>query len=200
MSIVQEFYSIAGTVLKDQRRVPSIRVEAVEPTPAGPRVRWTGGPYGPRVVATEDGTRWRGGVGPQVLLEGISRYLAVRWRERTPTVPTNWSEVLAARHPAVFTSGGPYTCPGWASLWAAGAEWIEEVGVPPGFATDDAKAKFGTLRWHHHADDWSDDVADVVEAIETISDGICEACGAPGRTRFRPWIETLCHTHNTEPR
>lgn len=195
MSIVQEFYGIAGTVLRDEKRVPSIRVTAVEPTPAGPRVRWTGGPTGHRVVATEDGTRWRGGVDPQALLNGISRYLCVRWRERSPAVPPDWSERLAVRHPRVFTSGGPYTRPGWYALWSAGAAWIEELGIPEGFITIDMKEKYGQARWQHHFAEWDDDVADAVEAIETISVGICEACGAPGRTRDGPWIETLCHEH-----
>ncbi|MCJ2124905.1 hypothetical protein [Methylobacterium sp. J-077] len=195
MSLVQEFYSIAGTVLRDQRRVPSIRVTAVEPTPAGPRVRWIGGPGGHRVVATEDGTRWRGGVGPQWLLEGLSRYLAVRWRERTPTAPADWSRVLAGRHPSVFTSGGPYTGPGWAALLATGAEWIEELGVPSGFETTDVKEKMGTLRWHHHADDWPDDIADAIEAVETLSAHVCDKCGAPGRTRGGPWLATRCGAH-----
>ena len=195
MSIVREFYSLAGAVLSSERRVERIRVEAVELTPAGPRVRWSGGPTGPRVVSTEDGTRWRGGVGPEWLLEGLSRYLAVRWRVRSATVPPKWSALLAARHPKIFTSGGPYTGPGWSALLEAGAEWITELGIPEGFATSDVKGKFGGLRWHHHADEHDDDVADVIEAAETLSAHICDVCGGHGLMRGNSWISTRCGAH-----
>lgn len=195
MSIVKEFYGIAGAVLSDQPRVESIRITAVELTPAGPRVRWTGGPTGARVVSTEGGTRWRGGVGPDLLLECLSRYLAVRWRERSSAVPPAWSNLLVERHPRVLTSGGPYVRAGWAALVATGAEWIEELGIPTGFETDDVKEKFGQLRWHHHADEPDDDVDDAIEAVETLSAHVCDVCGAHGLTRGTGWIATRCGAH-----
>lgn len=195
MSISREFYTIAGRVLTKYRRVPSLQVVRVSPSDVGPIVEWTGGPVGQPASTIEDGVTYRDGPAAQALLATIARFLACRWRDGAPVPAPDWDAFLARRHPLVFQHP-PCTGPGWSWLWQAGAERIEEVGVPPQFRTTDTKEKYGTARWHYEADDGSDAVEEIVECVEAISAHICETCGAPGMLRQGPWLKTLCTHHH----
>lgn len=58
------------------------------------------------------------------------------------------------------------------------------------------KEKFGTLRFYtNHANERA---SAYIEFAEHLSGRVCEECGAPGRTRGRGWIRTLCDTHHAE--
>lgn len=199
MSIVDEFYNLAGRVLRDHKRVDSLQVVRVAPTAIGPLVEWTGGPIAPAKETVEAGVRFRAGPPPQALLATIARFLACRWRDGAPVAPHDWDSFLSRRHPLVFQHP-PCSGPGWFWLWQAGAERIEEVGIPPQFRTTDTKEKFATARWHHDSDDDNPLVDEVVESVEAISAFVCETCGAPGMLRQGPWLKTLCTRHHEERR
>ena len=55
------------------------------------------------------------------------------------------------------------------------------------------KEKFGTLRFYYEGGD--DYVDGMVRMAESMSGVTCERCGAPGKTRGRGWITTLCDVH-----
>jgi hypothetical protein len=197
MSIIGEFETLAGRVLKEHRRVASLQVVRVAPSPVGPLVEWTGGPTGSRAETIEDGVTFRGGPSAQALLAGIARFLACRWRHGPPVPSPDWDTDLARRHPAVFQDP-PSSQAGWSWLWESGAERIEEAGVPTGFCTQQTKEKFGTARWHYHADEDAPIVDEIVETVEQISAHVCEKCGAPGMLRQGTWFATLCELHAKE--
>lgn len=58
------------------------------------------------------------------------------------------------------------------------------------------KEKFGTLRFY--ADRATEQAYAYINFAEHMSGRVCEECGAPGRTRGRGWIRTLCDTHHAE--
>lgn len=193
MSISREFYTIAGRVLIKHKCVPSLQVVRVSPSDVGPLVEWTGGTAPESTI--EDGVTYRDGPAAQALLATIARYLACRWRDGTPVPTRDWDAFLARRHPFVFQHP-PCSGPGWSWLWQAGAERIEEAGLPPGFRTDNTKEKYGQMRWDYHANEGSDAFADIVEAVELVSAAVCEECGAPGMLRQGAWLKTLCTRHH----
>ena len=199
MSISREFYTLSGRVLTKHKRVPSLQVVRVSPSDVGPLVEWTGGPAGPAASTIEDGVTFRGDVSAQALLATIARFLACRWRDGTPVPSRDWDAFLARRHPHVFQHP-PCSGPGWSWLWQAGAERIEEAGLPPRFRTTDTKEKYGGARWHYEADEGSDAVDEIIEAVEIVSAAVCEECGAPGMLRQGPWLKTLCTVHHEESR
>lgn len=55
------------------------------------------------------------------------------------------------------------------------------------------KEKFGTLRFYYSGGD--DIVSGIVRMADSMSEVMCEECGAPGVTRSGGWIRTLCDTH-----
>jgi hypothetical protein len=55
------------------------------------------------------------------------------------------------------------------------------------------KEKFGGLRFYWAGED--DEFDQIVDAAERACDGICEACGAPGKLRtVGYWMKTECET------
>lgn len=89
--------------------------------------------------------------------------------------------------------------PGWADL--VRQAWT--ITQRHGGVLEQAKEKFGTLRWYA---DWPTDEAydaaqPLISEIEVLSESLCEQCGAPGRMRNRAdypqqplsvWLLTLC--------
>ena len=199
MSIVHEFNTIAGRVLRDHQRVDSLQVVRVAPTEVGPLVEWTGGPVGPPSATIHPGVTYRGTAPAQALLATIARMLACRWREGAPVPALDWDAFLHRRHPLVFHDGID-TGAGWQWVWQAGAERIQEAGVPRGFRTDQAKEKFGGIRWYHHADEDSPVVSEIIECVEAVSQHVCDVCGAPGSIRQGAWLRALCTAHHEEQR
>lgn len=59
------------------------------------------------------------------------------------------------------------------------------------------KSKFGTLRFHVNRA--SDLERECIRFAERLSARVCERCGAPGRLREGPWIQTLCDLHQAVP-
>lgn len=76
---------------------------------------------------------------------------------------------------------------GWFELIKELSEKLEPMGVE----AIQVKEKWGGLRFYlaggapHEA--W-----DLIEEAEERAETICEACGAPGEVRDRPWVVTLC--------
>ena len=76
---------------------------------------------------------------------------------------------------------------GWFELIKELSEKLEPMGVE----AIQVKEKWGGLRFYlvggapHEA--W-----DLIEEAEEKAETICEACGAPGEVRDRPWVVTLC--------
>lgn len=191
--IAEEFMEIVRSALRSHPDpIGDLRVAAVEPSPRGPMVRWTGGPTLPRSVeAVKGGGTFLGPVAGPLILEGTARFLAARWRHGAPRIAKTWDRDLELAHPEVFQFG-PCSGGGWSWLWQSSAEWIEERGMPAHFCTDDTKEKYGSLRWDYRAIDCTDAIDDVIEVAEALSGAICEGCGAPGYPRQGGWVKTYC--------
>jgi hypothetical protein len=67
---------------------------------------------------------------------------------------------------------------------------VEQVVV------EQAKEKFGTLRFYYEGGD--DQIAGMVRMAEAMSEVTCEVCGHPGTLRGGGWIKTLCDHHHEE--
>lgn len=194
--IRDEFLTIAGRALRSHRGADSVTAAAVRPSPIGPIVDWEA----PLVSSERERRPLPGGghvLGPpagQDVLAVLARFLACRWRHGPPHAPSTWAEDLAARHPAIFPFP-PASHAGWSWLWEAGAEMIEEHGIPRGFNTVDTKEKFGSLRWYYEAKSDDRHADKVISCIDHISNFVCEYCGAPGLMRKSSWVKCLCDQH-----
>jgi hypothetical protein len=58
------------------------------------------------------------------------------------------------------------------------------------------KEKFGTLRFYVQGGD--DYTNGAISLAESLSAGICEDCGAPGKRSGGGWVRTLCDFHVVE--
>lgn len=164
-----------------------LRVTGTIPTPAGPRVQF-------EIVGSPDpaATNLTAEYVAEVA-EAASRYLAVRWRydgEPRPVPPKHW-EILSKLHPTIFNVPTD-TGEGWHWLLCMIAEWLSEGGLPPRYETTQVKEKFGGLRFYHQG---TPSTLKIARAVEQVSYGVCEACGAPGRLRKGGWARTLCDDH-----
>ncbi len=183
--IPAEFSAILKACLGEAAEL--VRVTGTIPTPEGPRVLFdlVGSPD-PAVTkfTTED---------VRDVAEAASRYLAVRWRydgEPRPVPPKHW-EILSKLHPRIYDEI-PSTGDGWHWLLCMIAEWISEGGLPPRYNTTQVKEKFGGLRFYHQG---TPSTLRIARAVEQMSYGVCETCGAPGRLRKGGWARTLCDDH-----
>ncbi|CAB4129879.1 hypothetical protein UFOVP116_159 [uncultured Caudovirales phage] len=74
---------------------------------------------------------------------------------------------------------------------------LREVTKPPVQVTvDQVKEKFGTLSFYYTGGDKH--ISGMVRMAEGMSGVTCEECGAPGTTKGRGWISTLCSEHRTQ--
>lgn len=183
--ITHEFASILKAALCDTADI--VRVIGARNTPGGPRVLWRlDRQPDPDVtkLSAEDVRR---------IAEAASRYLAVRWRnspEPRPVPRESW-DVLMREFPRIYDAPTE-TNDGWHWLLVATAEWLIEDGLPANYSTRQVKEKFGGLRFYH---DGSPSTQTIARAVEHLSYGICDACGAPGRLRVGGWTRTLCDAH-----
>lgn len=61
---------------------------------------------------------------------------------------------------------------------------------PLGVVAVQVKEKFGTLRFY--VGGATDEVFDMIDAAEKLSETTCEKCGNPGRLRTEGWMYTNC--------
>lgn len=176
----------------DEAGAVGIRLTSVDPTPAGPRVRFEVLPMRRRRGDT------RRLPDRDAICELVSRMVALRWRDspEPQAIPDTYQMDLAAEHPVVigdFTETGP----GWHWLLSAAAGWIEEAGIPQGFRSTQIKEKFGTLRWYVCFSEDEDrlQAGRIIQAAEWVSGAVCETCGAPGSVRPGGWMRTACDAH-----
>lgn len=111
---------------------------------------------------------------------------------------------LIEKYPKILNNarGYPGVGKGWLPLIDALCRWLQ-------FNTDknshieayahqveavQIKEKFGTLRFYVNGA--SDVQHAAISFAESMSGHICEECGAPGKTRGKEWIRTLCDEHN----
>ncbi|TXN63217.1 hypothetical protein [Methylobacterium sp. WL6] len=188
-----EFLAYVAVALGEE--AVDVSATGVDLTPDGPRVRYVGVPTSMRPTDRQHLRRDRA-----LAVEACSRLVAIRWRRPpAPLVPPQDSYLrLADAYPDVYTSPTE-TSAGWHALLVMAAEWMREYGPPQGFVAQQVKSKFGTLRFYYSDD--SDDprataAAGIIEAVERISRGVCEVCGAPAKLRTRGgWYETVCDEH-----
>lgn len=167
-----------------------ITVAGVDPTPAGPRVRFDVPRMRRRRGATEALPD------REAIAESVSRMVAMRWRgspEPRP-VPADSGMHLSAELPAIYDAPTE-TADGWHWLLASTGEWIAETSIPGSFRASQVKQKFGTLRLYYSTLGGAGPVGRIVSAAEWVSGAVCEVCGAPGSVRPGGWIRTLCEAH-----
>ncbi len=183
--IPSEFTAILKACVGDTADI--VRVTGTVPTPEGPRVRFEvlGSPDPDVTKLTVEDVR--------DLAEAASRYLAVRWRGSTeprPVPEQSW-KALMSLFPRIYDAP-PEIGDGWHWLLVATAEWLSEGGLPPGYSTRQVKEKFGGLRFYHQG---IPSTFRIARAVEQLSYGVCETCGAPGLIRRGSWYRTACDEH-----
>lgn len=129
----------------------------------------------------------------------LDRYIEERRRHYEPEIgeawqPDDWRQSLRERFPGL--DGGFDHGPGWHDLLAAGAQMASDAGET--LKVSYAKEKWGRLSLFTSS--WFEgDLAGIDEAMETLSEHVCEDCGAPGRNRAtRGWMRTQCDAHFAE--
>ncbi|MBO0979279.1 hypothetical protein IPV10_01720 [Microbacterium sp. SD291] len=99
---------------------------------------------------------------------------------------------------------------GWGEIIEAGPGWFDLITrldaqlahLSPGYAVEQWKTKYGTLRYYARPEDIDDidsqmTFNEIIHNAEDESTNICEECGAPGQqVTLRGWIWTLCDTHS----
>ena len=195
--IEDEFTTICSYALAGYEGVDTLLVLGVEPTAAGPMVRWKafGMPTQREQVVSHAGFK---GVSPPtgpMMLTLLSSTLAARWRNGSPRCAVNWQEELQRKHPRIFGADDPSVGPGWSWLFEAGAQAIRDRGIPRNFRTEQTKEKFGAARWYWGAEEAAPHVGHIISSVEHLSAFICEYCGRPGRIRPGGWAKTTCDVH-----
>ncbi len=107
------------------------------------------------------------------------------------------------RFPKMFEGKyGGFACgPGWWSMLETLCGVIQshidhKKGACPQVTVEQIKEKFGTLRFYvQGGDDYTDGA---ISLAESLSAGMCEECGAPGKRTSEGWIKTLCDFHIAE--
>lgn len=110
---------------------------------------------------------------------------------------------LVEKYPKILNNAGGYpgVGKGWLPLIDALCGWLQfntdKNSHIDHYATQvkavQIKEKFGGLRFY--VDDASDVQYAAISFAEHMSYHICEECGAPGKTRDKGWIRTLCDEH-----
>lgn len=167
-----------------------ITVAGVDPTPAGPRVRFDVPRMRRRRGATEALPD------REAIAECVSRMVAMRWRGNPEprAIPAESYLALMMDYPQIYDAPCE-TSDGWHWLLSSTGEWIAETSIPGSFRATQVKQKFGTLRLYYDAFGGAGPVSRIVSAAEWVSGAVCEVCGAPGSVRPGGWIRTLCDAH-----
>ena len=173
----------------------SFSLDGFDPTPEGGFLaRYSGAPIGQR-------KGFEGYSYPERhrVLEMIARVLERRSRRmddegNLTAIPEDWDSVLVAKHPDWFRHVPLEHGPGWSDLFQDVVEQIERLpdDEKQGFSFSQIKEKFGGLRAYHVG---GAAIEDIVDAAETLSEAICDRCGAPGHPRGGGWIVTRCDEH-----
>lgn len=138
---------------------------------------------------------------PELLLITLllDRFIEERRRHFEPEIgeawhPDDWRERLRARFSGL--DGGFDHAAGWADLLAAGAQMCADAGQE--LRVSYVKEKYGAMSMFTSG--WLEgDLEGLDQAIETLSEHVCEVCGAPGKNRaHRYWWRTECDTHFEE--
>lgn len=110
---------------------------------------------------------------------------------------------MEEKHPRMLSGKyGGFACgPGWwpmiETLCAVIQSHIDQSkGECPQVVIEQIKEKFGTLRFYYQGGD--EFVSGAVWLAESLSAGICEDCGAPGKRVSDGWVRTLCDFHIAE--
>ncbi len=186
--IDDEFYTIAGRSLKDNRFAKTIQVTRISPTGLGPLVEWTASkaldrkPKDPERAA---------GAPASAVLHVLARTLAFRWRTGRPHCPRDWETRLSREFQDVVP-WPPSVGPGWFWLVEGAADFLSQHMSSTRIVTHEIKEKYGTLRWEISTSNFSPEADEYIDCIDLLSGFICEECGAPGeiqtirgRTRCR---------------
>lgn len=173
----------------------SFSLDGFEPTVEGGfMARYSGAPHGQR-------KGFAGYSYPErhLVLEMIARVLERRSRRmddqgNPSAIPDGWGAALIAKHPEWFKHVHFEHGPGWSDLMTDVVEQIERLPAEDkeGFSFSQIKEKFGGLRAYHVG---GEAIEDIVDAAESLSEAICDRCGAPGHPRSGGWIVTRCDEH-----
>lgn len=81
---------------------------------------------------------------------------------------------------------------GWFNIIDNMLAELQELHIE-GLFIEQIKEKFGTLRVYTSGA--YQEVFDIVDKYETMSENICEICGKPGKLDAHGWYKTLCEEH-----
>lgn len=134
---------------------------------------------------------------PDLMPVLLDAFIEERRRHFEPEIaeawqPEDWRDRLRDRFPGLdagFDHGD-----GWADLLAAGAQLADDAGET--LTVSYTKEKYGRLSMFTSS--WFEgDLAGLDDAMESLSEHVCEMCGAPGRNRaVRGWWRTSCDAHS----
>ncbi len=187
--IDDEFYTIAGRVLKENRLAKTIQVTRISPTGLGPLVEWTASKALDR--KPKDPERVHGAPASAVL-NVLARTLAFRWRTGRPLCPLDWETRLSREFQDVVP-WPPSVGPGWFWLLEGAADFLTRCTGSTRIVTHEIKEKYGTLLWEISTSDFSPEADEYLDCVDLLSGFICEDCGAPGEvTEIRGWMRCRC--------
>ncbi len=114
-----------------------------------------------------------------------------------------FSKRMHERFPKMFEGkyGGFACSPGWWPMLETLCATIQDhinhsKGKCSQVIVEQIKEKFGTLRFYASSGDEFTDGA--ISFAESLSNQMCEECGAPGKRIGGDWIRTLCNFHLAE--
>lgn len=123
---------------------------------------------------------------------------AQRWRadeQRLLPMPETWREALRLHGSDRFEREVSVGA-GWVDLALTVDAWLIELGQATGW--DQVIQKNGSMILHP-ATEVSVVADEIIQHAETLSQSLCETCGAPGRQRDRHgWIYTSCAEHQQQ--
>jgi hypothetical protein len=87
--------------------------------------------------------------------------------------------------------------PGWYDMLDGVLAFASETELRAGWKVSQLKEKYGGLRIYHTGA--PDDVEEMIDAAEHLSEHVCDVCGAPGKkSNGRGWITTRCEEHEDD--
>lgn len=195
----------AASARRLTREAADILQTALKPDTAADRIqvmpgRWTDeGLVGLEITGIPGGQarhrQWHWTPRPEIATELVRRIIQSRSRRwdrqcnRPHRQNEDWWEWIQQRF-AFIVSTAEFDA-GWADLIIGMSSWLEET-YDGSWQTAQVKEKYGTLHFYcspHPGDDLADEI---IATAEFLSAHICERCGAPGRLRSGPSMQTLC--------
>ena len=124
----------------------------------------------------------------------------MRWRVRkkpttlslSPTGLVQSRASLINKYPLFFRylDFGIECYDGW--LWLLDELIGKIVCIDPLASASQIKEKYGTLRVYMMST--TDEIEDLIEEYEVLSETVCELCGSPGKINDDGWISVRCDT------